>query len=391
MRRSVFPLALTLLALIPRPAPAQGPTDAAATDFEAGRLDKAQAELQAILRARPEDEEAHDTLAKIFVKRGRTAEALREYRLALRNRPNNGDSVLMASPVPDDGPVRAGDAVRAAQERVRLHPDDARAHDALGQAEYEAGANGGDGDRLADVEFGRAMRLDPRLAAPHVHRAVLLTVQARTVQAEVEYKTALRLDPSDAEAHNDYGFTLSLAKRDADALAEFNEALRLRPGYPAARHNLAVLHSARGDALADRGRTEAAVAEYRRAVALEPNPKDTMARTNLALCLRLAGRNAEAAAEYRSALRADPQYGPTHQSLARTLDDLGDLPSAIAEYRESVRLAPQDALWRMTLGLALYQSGDRAGARREWQTARRSADPSGFDYFDAGLLLKQFP
>jgi TonB family protein len=62
-----------------------------------------------------------------------------------------------------------------------------------------------------------------------------------------------------------------------------------------------------------------------------------------------------------------------HYRRASGLVDKGKLDKAIAEYREALRLQPDDAYWHLALALALMQKGYREQARDELQLAKQLA------------------
>jgi tetratricopeptide (TPR) repeat protein len=78
-----------------------------------------------------------------------------------------------------------------------------------------------------------------------------------------------------------------------------------------------------------------------------------------------------AIAEYREALRLNPNYSAAHASLGSVLSDSGDLENAIVEFRDVTRLNPKDSAARDALGLALYQKGYLDSAIVEYREAIR--------------------
>lgn len=59
-----------------------------------------------------------------------------------------------------------------------------------------------------------------------------------------------------------------------------------------------------------------------------------------------------------------------HYRRASKLVDQGKVDKAIAEYREALRLQPDDAYWHLALGLALIEKGDRQQAEEQMRVAR---------------------
>ena len=65
----------------------------------------------------------------------------------------------------------------------------------------------------------------------------------------------LAMSPDDARAHNNFGQTLAHAGKTDAAIAEFRKAVAAKPQYPEAQNNLAI-------ALAGAGHTTEAIEHY---------------------------------------------------------------------------------------------------------------------------------
>jgi tetratricopeptide (TPR) repeat protein len=78
-----------------------------------------------------------------------------------------------------------------------------------------------------------------------------------------------------------------------------------------------------------------------------------------------------AIAEYRKAVRLDPKSVSFRHRLGNALRDKGDLDGAIAQYREAMRLNPESAWIHFDLGWTLYCKGDPAGAIAAYREALR--------------------
>lgn len=86
-----------------------------------------------------------------------------------------------------------------------------------------------------------------------------------------------------------------------------------------------------------------------------------------------------AIAEYREALRLNPNNDRAHQSLGAALGTKGDLDGAIAEEREALRLNPNNAVAHNDLGMMLEGKGDLEGALDEYRAAC-TLDPQNSDF-----------
>jgi tetratricopeptide (TPR) repeat protein len=79
------------------------------------------------------------------------------------------------------------------------------------------------------------------------------------------------------------------------------------------------------------GKREEAIAEFREAVRLNPNEGGY--RANLAMALEQHGKPDEAAGVYRAMLRREPNNAEMHKRLGRALLAQGKQEDAAAEYR----------------------------------------------------------
>ena len=76
-----------------------------------------------------------------------------------------------------------------------------------------------------------------------------------------------------------------------------------------------------------------------------------------------------AIAEYRKALKIDPDFADAHNNLGLALEKNRNLDAAIAEFREALRVAPDDAVVPFNLGIALRAKGDTVAAIAEYNAA----------------------
>jgi tetratricopeptide (TPR) repeat protein len=85
------------------------------------------------------------------------------------------------------------------------------------------------------------------------------------------------------------------------------------------------------------GRPDAAAAEARAALQVDPRNADAM--VNLSLAQSAAGQPSDAQGSLRRALEIDPRNAAAHYNLARHLEAAGELSSAIAHYNQFMQFA----------------------------------------------------
>ena len=164
---------------------------------------------------------------------------------------------LLLGQVPNDGlaPMEAMPKARdAAQHALELDPSLGMAHAVLGNI-----ACGFDWNRnAAELEFRRAIRLDPNNPTAHEWYGHYLIVTGRPSEATAEVSHALELDPVSplfkaVRAENSY-----YARKYDQAIQQANETLAESPGFWLARFWL-------GSAYREKGMYAEAIEQFRRA------------------------------------------------------------------------------------------------------------------------------
>jgi tetratricopeptide (TPR) repeat protein len=120
------------------------------------------------------------------------------------------------------------------------------------------------------------------------------------------------------------------------------------------------------------------------AVPTESYPEETA--LNRAYALRALGRADEAIAEYRRAFALNPGRLDAPNSLAVLAAERGNWEEAVEHYREALAIDPGFVDLRRSLGEALLALGRREEARREWMTAVGLAPAAGLALADLALL-----
>ncbi len=130
----------------------------------------------------------------------------------------------------------------AAMKALRLDPELAEAHAALGYAKlnYEWDWAG------AEREFRRAIELNPGSSDAHWMYAVYLTAMTRFDEAMSEAKRAHQADPFSPPINDLVGWVFMNARRYDEAIAQFKSTLELVPGYGASHSWLAACYTLKG-------------------------------------------------------------------------------------------------------------------------------------------------
>jgi TolB-like protein/Flp pilus assembly protein TadD len=226
------------------------------------------------------------------------------------------------------------------------------------------GKRGGDNLRQAIAFYEQAIAGDPNFAPAYAGLAEVYSVlpyYTATAPGEAFPKAkaaalkALQLDDKLAEAHTALAQVLYRESDMAGSIAEFQRAIALNPNYATA-HQLYGNHP-----LAALGRFDEAIAEGTRAIELDP--LSPIINSDLGETLYLARRYDEAIAQLRKAVEIDPTFWSAHELLGVVLQLKGNVQAAIAEYEKAQQLS-DDLAPRVELALAKAQLGDKEAAVR---------------------------
>ena len=250
---------------------------------------------------------------------------------------------------------RIEEAIAQYEQALRINPDYAQAHCALGMALAQAGK-----PQEAIREYEYALQLEPDFADAHVSLGVALEKLGRLEDAIRHYEEALRIKSDDTEAHVNLGTALLTQGNARDAMAHYEEALRINPDSAEAHINL-------GNALLTQGNARDTMAHYEAALRL--NPDSAKAHMSLGSALLVQGRVSEAIDRYEEALRLKPDSAEAHDNLGIALAQARRLPEAMKHWEEALKLKPDDVEAHMNLGKALQAQGRVPEAIQHYQQA----------------------
>ena len=146
-----------------------------------------------------------------------------------------------------------------------------------------------------------------------------------------------------------------------------------------------VAHNGLGNAFSKKGKKNDAVAQYRKALKINPDYK--VARMNLGIVLFDTGAKAEAIAQYREALKLDPDYAEARYNLGVDLFAGGEKEEAVAQYRKALESNPDYVEARYNLGNALLQLGKVEEAIAQYRQALETAPNDARILNNLGIAL----
>jgi aspartyl protease family protein len=201
-------------------------------------------------------------------------------------------------------------AIADFSEAIRLDPKFAVAYNRRGLAYL----NKRDLDR-AFTDFNEAMNLNPNLSAAYNNRGIVYERRNDLDLAFADYSEAIRRDPNNAFPYRNRGLLYARRYDYAAAVADYGEAIK--HNHPA----LAQVYSNRGLAYKALGLTEEAIADFRKAQAIDPS--DQTSKAQLAV---IPPGAAPAAATSAEILKQEPPVGAIVTGQTVLVDD-GSCPA----------------------------------------------------------------
>ncbi len=175
------------------------------------------------------------------------------------------------------------------------------------------------------------------------------------------FERAVEVAPNSAKVRFNLGGVYLEKERYDDAMRELQASLAIYPSaFP--HRNLGTLYLRKHQ-------PQAAIAEYRKA--LELDPRDGEAYNNLGYVLLSQGSIQEAMEALETAVILEPTLADAHYTLGRALAEQELWPGAIAAYHEARRLKPEFMEAAYALGLALEASGQYRAAAEAFEEALR--------------------
>lgn len=137
-----------------------------------------------------------------------------------------------------------------------------------------------------------------------------------------------------------------------------------------------LLHSRMADLLIRQGKTDQAIAEYEKAI--QVNPSDTGSLANLATAYLNTGRLDDAEADFKRILVTNPENATAQNGLGMVAIHRQNFQAARGYFERAVQLDPNLPEAQVNLGLIYEKSGDLDQARKCFETFLATAPPSQY-------------
>jgi tetratricopeptide (TPR) repeat protein len=205
----------------------------------------------------------------------------------------------------------------------------------------------------AQFALDRALRIDPGLTVLGLERALLAEQQGRLDEALVRFENLAAGDPDSPVAVEHLARLLQSVGREEDAARRLEAALARWPIDARLHRQLAAVRWRLGAA----GQTTVPLER-----AIEAHPDSVPLRLVAAESLRNAGEISRALAIVEAGLARDREAPGLLTSAGVLLDELGRDAEALARLRHALRLAPHSPAARRNLVPALLRAGEHGEA-----------------------------
>lgn len=210
---------------------------------------------------------------------------------------------------------------------------------------------------------------------------LIATLGFATYQRNETYRSSVTLwkdtatkRPINSRAHHNYAEALAQAGNSSEAMAEYYKAIQIQPNH-------AFAHEGLGRLLLAAGNFTEATTHFRAALAADPSL--IVARVDLARALASEGKTRDAIREYQAVLATEPNAADAKVNLGALLVAEGDVNGGIHLLRSALESQPSLPEAHYHLGLALEKSGDLPGA----ESAHRRAIEFKADLAPAHVAL----
>ena len=230
----------------------------------------------------------------------------------------------------------------------------------------------------AALELSRGAGVDPRLEASARDYRLLMASQDYTrALAAAEEMVELRGALDDWMAK---GGTEIKKGRFEEALASYEKAVELDPEDSAAWTNM-------GFALLMLGRYEELLASFEKA--LELNAEDVLAWSNRGVALGNLDRNEEALVSFEKAIELSAEDDATWHNRGLVLEKLGRNEEALASYEKVIELTAEDGAPWSNLGSVLEKLGRNEEALVSFEKAIELSAEDDAAWRNRGLVLEK--
>jgi tetratricopeptide (TPR) repeat protein/S1-C subfamily serine protease len=189
------------------------------------------------------------------------------------------------------------------------------------------------------------------------------------------YNEIIQKEPK-AYAYTNRGKAKSALGNKKEAIADYDRAIAINPKH-------AMAYTNRGNAKSALGNKKEAIADYDRAIAI--NPIFAMAYYNRGLAKYGLGNKKEAIADFDLAIAINPKYVEAYYDRGNTKYDLGNKKEAITDYSRAIAINPKYAEAYLNRGGTKSDLGSKKEAITDYDRAIAINPKYAEAYLNRGL------
>jgi len=314
------------------PAPDSSPADAKVGQPAPRKVDKAAAYYHYTLA------HMYEEMVTAYGRSDLALKATEEYRLAIEADPS---SEFLTSSLAElyVKTGRIADAVREAQDIIKRDPNNLEAHKLLGRiylrslGDTPGGNSSNNILKLAIEQYQEIVKLDPQSVDDHLLLGRLYRLNNDLSKAEAELNTAIKIDPNSEEAVT----TLAMLYTDEGDTAH---ALKVLSSIPDTARS-AKLYAALGAAYEQRKEFKNAIDAYKHAIVLDRDNLDAI--RGLAENLLNDGQLDAALEQYKVISDSNPEDAQSYLQIAEIYRRQSKFDLALESLKKADALAPDSA------------------------------------------------
>ena len=205
---------------------------------------------------------------------------------------------------------------------------------------------------LASLE--KATETQPNFVPAFFRKSLILSDLNQFFEALVAIDKAISLQQDNANWYNEKGLILFNLKQYSEAEAAYKKAIELSPR--------AAFYNNRGNLYKNQGKAELALADYNRA--LDLNPKYADAYNNRGLLYSDQGKMDLALTDYNQAIAINPKDAGAYNNRAIFYAEL-----ALTDYNQALSIEKNDVVTIKNIGLIKYEIGAIDEAKQQFEQA----------------------
>lgn len=308
-------------------------------------------ELEAAVALEPGHPDTQGNLGVLLFFGGKPAEAVPHLRAALQSEP----SLIKIQGLLGIAELQTGDVKQGRGDLEAAFPriTDTKFKVQVGLQLVSSWSESGDLDRAAAV-LAQLKKIAPE--NPEILYAEYRTYADLSGEARLELSVAA---PDSAQTHQMLAHEEILEGNTNAAIAQYRRAIAVDPRLPGVHYELGDLLNTASDPVI----REDAVKQFK--IALQQNPYNEQALCSLGALAIQNGDAQQALQEYSEAIHIEPSDAVAHLGLAKALMYLNESGKALPQLEDAARLEPTDPVVHYRLALLYREAGHDDDATRE--------------------------